>query len=241
MSTLISVGDAIRKYGDAQGNILKGHGRDHTTLLLVEFTDQANAREWIKQLLAGLSTGPSVLDTVRVTSTEKQLRDREAFKAAGQTADAGLFTSLVFTADGLQYLGAPAPQESQNQTPGQGRSGAFAAGMRAAAVHGLLRDPDPTDWEGEWWEDATAGKPSKIHAMLLLADNKLAERLQPAVNFMTERSESLGVRVRITQHGKRLVEDGHDIEHFGYADGVSQPLYLDNDEGTAPPTHAIRR
>lgn len=233
MSALISVDDAIKKYGDAQGNILKGHGRQHTALLLVELTDQANAREWIRQLLAGLSTGPSALDTVRVTSTEKQLRDREAFKAAGQPADAGLFTSLLFTAEGLRYLGVPTPPESQDQTPGLGRADAFAGGMRAAAARNLLGDPDPVNWDAGWWQ--APGQASPLHALLLLADDQLATRLQPAIKFMTERSVSLGVRVRITQHGERLVEAGHDIEHFGYADGVSQPLYLDNDQGAALP------
>jgi Dyp-type peroxidase family len=231
MSVRISPDEAIEKYGDAQGNILKGHGREHTTLLLVEFTDQGNTREWIRQLLAGLSTGPSVLDTVRITSTAKQLRDRQAFHKS--KADAGLFTSLLFTAAGLDYLGAPTPQESQDQTPGHGRASAFATGMRNAATLQLLADPKPTDWDAEWWTNTATGEPSEVHALLLLADD-LANRLQPAVAFMTQRSASLGVMVRIAQHGQRLLENGHDIEHFGYADGVSQPLFLNDDNDVEP-------
>lgn len=230
MSARITPAVAIKKYGDAQGNILKGHGRTYTTLLLVEFTDLTKAREWIGQLLAGLSTGPTARDTVRITSTEKQLRDRQAFTASA--ADAGLFTSLLFTAAGLEYLGAPAPQESPDQTPGLGRAAAFATGMRDATTQALLADPDPTKWDAEWWD--APGKPSPIHALLLLADNELASRLQPAVDFITQRSAALGVNVRITQHGQRLQQDNHDIEHFGYADGVSQPLFLDDDNDVEP-------
>lgn len=227
----LSIATARARYGDAQGNILKGHGRRHTMLFFVEFSDPARTAQWIGQLVKGLSTGPNATtDTVRITTTEKQLADSSYFAANQQ--DAGLFTSLLFTAAGLDFLQAPAPQEAPDQAPGQGRLDAFAIGMRAASTRALLADPDPADhWDKEWWD--AQGQPAAIHALLLLADDE-PTRLTPAVAFMRERSESLGVRVRIEQAGERLVEDGHDIEHFGYADGVSQPLYVQGAPDVTP-------
>ncbi|UOQ54328.1 Dyp-type peroxidase [Hymenobacter cellulosivorans] len=236
MSALISPEDAIKRYGKAQGNILKGHGRENVTLLFVEFVDTAKARQWIVQLLNGGNGTP------RIISTEQQLLDRQKLRQAkeqGSTFDAGLFASLLFTAAGLKHLQVPAmPQEATNQAPGRGRDGAFAAGMRDLAGS-QLSDPALSNWDAGWRSGPTTASP--IHALLLLADDQVLE-LEQAVAGIETRATDLGIRIRVQEQGKRLkegpAEEPHDIEHFGYADGLSQPLYL-KDDTNGPKPHSL--
>jgi Dyp-type peroxidase family len=254
---------AIKKFGDSQGNIIKAHGRTHSTFLFLEFGDLALARQFIQQLLDGLSTGPDAdRDTVRITSTKEQLEYRAARKQLeeqlgrklaphAKEGDAGLFTSLLFTAVGLAHLQVPTmPAEATTQAPApagapapQGRSDAFAQGMRAISTQKLLTDPASATWDEDWRLDQPEG-PHAIHAMLLLADSsERPVRLQPAVNFIKERARSLGITICVKQDGNRLLDaetSTHDIEHFKYADGVSQPLYLSNDLGATPHEHHQR-
>ncbi|UOQ73549.1 hypothetical protein [Hymenobacter cellulosilyticus] len=101
-----------------------------------------------------------------------------------------------------------------------------------------LQDPKLSDWDAGWRNADTT--PSAIHALLLLADNN-EKGLQQVAKDVLSQSADFGIQVRVQEQGKRLKEgpEGkeHDIEHFGYADGVSQPLYLSDDvspEGPSP-------
>lgn len=238
---LISPNDALHTFGDAQGNILKGHGRTHSTFLFVEFTDLAKTRAWLGNLLA-LAPGQG-----GVVSTAQQLHDRAAFQKATKTSasltgqvvppavDAGPFVSVLFTALGLRWLGAALPAEAADQVPGAPASTAFAQGMRDVTGRGL-HDPTPGKWDAGWFEKN--GQPTAVHALLLLASTRLPD-LDKAVGKAETALALAGATVRRKEEGKRLFEGTgpakHDIEHFGYADGVSQPLYLTDDHNPATP------
>lgn len=110
----ISPADAATLYGDAQGNTLKGHGREFSTFLFLEFTDAAHTRGWLRQLLATPAGQGGVV------STAQQLEQRAAYaaaKLAGRPIDAGPFVSLLFTAMGLKYLEARLPAEATTRWP----------------------------------------------------------------------------------------------------------------------------
>jgi Dyp-type peroxidase family len=228
--------EAKQKFRDSQGNVIKAHGRDHALLLFVEFSNPTQARQWVGQLLAGIATGNDpARDTVRITSTEQQLSDRERRQL--DDSDAGLFTGLLFSAAGLLALGLPAarlPAEGDQQAPG--RDDAFAGGMRDAGLQKLLHDPAPAAWEPAWRLDAPAG-PRTVHALLLLADDDLDGRLRPAATVIRNGLVAFGIRLSVEEQGSRLTEGNIDIEHFGYADGVSQPLYLTDDNPAAQAHH----
>ncbi|UOQ71631.1 Dyp-type peroxidase [Hymenobacter cellulosilyticus] len=227
---------AIDKYGDVQGNIIKGHGRDHAALLFVEFTNPAPAREWIRSLRTGEAG-------VRLTSTADQLRETLRFKEFGIPGN--LFAMLLLSASGIQKLGQAVPQEA-NQTPQLAAQGlphqtVFEQGMRSAAARQRLKDPDPKQWEKGWFESGT-DTPTPIDALLLLADDDW-EGVQHAARAIQEKLPAAGVELRLVDWGHSLRNDNGDgIEHFGYADGVSQPIYLQQDapnhepEGTAKDT-----
>ncbi|GAB2795552.1 hypothetical protein HNQ93_003023 [Hymenobacter luteus] len=197
MNALIIPDQAIKRYGNAQGNILKGHGRENVTLLFVRFGDSAKARQWINQLVE--QSGPTL---PRIVSTEQQLREREK-RQQEYSFDVGLFATLSFTAAGLGFLEVPAgqmPQEAVDQAS-FGRNGAFAAGMRAEATRRNLHDPDPADWDPGWWASGT--EPSALHALLLLADANAA-RLQQAVAAVKEQLPGFEIRLMVEENGQRL-------------------------------------
>ncbi|SEB22156.1 Dyp-type peroxidase [Pedobacter hartonius] len=69
----------------------------------------------------------------------------------------------------------------------------------------------------------------QIDAMLLLADDSEPYLLRETRSFVTE-FEKLGIQVVAIELGKALRNnEGEGIEHFGYVDGRSQPLYLTTD------------
>src|SRR5262245_54766605 len=122
-----------------QGNILKGHGRDHTIHLFLRLRSTpgalSKAKKWIKKFAKE-----------RVTTAKKQFEEMDDFhnfKIIG-----GLFANFLLTHKGYEILGVPSPRDRR-----------FVAGMKASRAD--LADPDPTEWE--------EGYRGEIHASILLA------------------------------------------------------------------------
>jgi deferrochelatase/peroxidase EfeB len=199
---------------DMQSNILKGHGRDHTGNVFVSF--KGMRPEAVAHLLRALAA--------LVNSALDQLRGAEAFKAA--RISGGRVTCLFLSAGGYRALGLP-----QRQWPADP---SFQAGMRGQGSK--LADPPPDAWgEGAW----SPGNPTP-DAMILVADDD-----EDAVTRDLERVEGLlngsGAKVLGVERGKayRRKQDprnpkGEGMENFGYADGRSQPLFLQEDVDAEP-------
>jgi Dyp-type peroxidase family len=186
---------------DLQGNILKGHGRDHTMNFFLSF-DRAAAAQ-VRGLLRQLGHEmPSALD---------QLTGAQVFKATRQ--DAGLFMAVFLSASGYDKLDAADLMPAGN---------AFRAGMKRRQA--TLADPATAGWEPTFAGD--------VDALILLAnDDTMA--LQQASAALKARIDSLGGAAAVVGievgRAQRNKEDGQGIEHFGYVDGRSQPLMLEED------------
>ncbi|TGE05450.1 Dyp-type peroxidase [Hymenobacter fodinae] len=224
---------AIKDYADVQGNILKGHGRDHAAFLFIELTsDKAKSQAWLQSLLDG--TGP-----VTLTSTAKQLQDTVRFKQFRIPGD--LFAMILFTTAGVEALGQTPPTEPKQADlpPSVAHlAPAFSRGMRTEDTRQLLSDPapEPDVYDPGWFKPGTA-EPTPLHALLLLADDDF-DLLQRTVRAVSDDLTGIG-EIRILEWGHALRNaDGNGIEHFGYADGVSQPVYLANDMPNDDPTSA---
>jgi len=195
-----------------QGNILKGHGRDRTANIFLEFhPDQIKAaRIWIAEFA----------DTM-VTSAKEQLAQNERFKR--HKVSGGLFAGLYISAAGYQFL-----QVAPELQPDVADS-SFGRGMR----HADLNDPEIDCWE------PTFGK-LQIHVMVLLAhDEKLA--LSKAVAELIAKVRPLTIETNLPpdhidhflskkigiEYGTAIRNaNGDGLEHFGYVDGISQPLFF---------------
>jgi Dyp-type peroxidase family len=223
-----------------QANILASHGRDYGRHLFIRFTGNAAAvKAWIRTKVA-----PAV---TTAAAQRKQSVDRAAAQAAGTIFDGGLVTGFFLSAAGYDYLGF-----DENKLP----STAFRKGMKDHSkfvVPDVLlgidlklknRDPEPANWE--------AGFQGQIHALITLADDKVGNDLSRLLNqvqlYKSQVDPALGKIVHI-QDGRVLRrpipgQPGRfePIEHFGYFDGISQPLFskaeldrYNQDQGRVPP------
>jgi Dyp-type peroxidase family len=211
---LVPVPEAfVRQFlGDVQGNILKGHGRPYVKCLFFTFVngDAKEAagpvvRDWIRRLADGV-----------ITSAPRQLEETELYHNHG--IPGGLFGAFFLSSAGYRYLGVDLPVPPPIPGAADLKADAFAAGMKASKD--LLKDPAAGDWETYFQSD--------VHAMLLLADVDPARLNQAAAEAILDiKAVTQALHV---EHGHVLNnEHGDGIEHFGYTDGVSQPLFLEED------------
>lgn len=194
---------------DLQANILKAHGRDHAAHIFLSF--------------AGMPA-PAVAEIVRnigqhCTSAYQQLRSNKRYPPY---FDGGTVRCLFLSASGYRAIGATLPTGD-----------AFAASM--AARRDELGDPDRSEWSPVGWDSALPTP----DAMVLIAD--------ASVEAVTRNLESVegwlngtGVRVLVVERGlqqRKIFKSGakaEGVEHFGYIDGRSQPLFLAEDLDNEP-------
>ncbi len=191
-----------------QGYILKHHGRTHAYHLFftLDKTKIAAAKKWITHFV-----------NHHAQSAAKQLKDAKAHHQpaeSGKAFDAGVFFNLSFSNAGLNALGA---DPSLIATPDP----SFANGMKKS--NATLAD-DPTVWE-----EAFQGE---IHGLLVIADSTsstVADTLEKMLLEVKPFCSATHI-----QKGKILRNAfGVGLEHFGYADGISQPNFLQNNDAPA--------
>lgn len=93
----------------------------------------------------------------------------------------------------------------------------FVAGMQKSS----LNDPPVASWEPYFAE--------VIHAIVLIGDAKLEPKTILVQQVMSLIASIPGVNVIAVQEGLALHHKNEGIEHFGYVDGRSQPLFLFED------------
>ena len=194
--------------GNLQGNILKGHGREHGLFLFFTFGGD----------LTQVKDSLCLLASKYVTSALKQHMEAEDFRAF--KIPGSLFGNLLLSATGYKKLGLdPDTLFPEGPEPIASTQSSFAAGLKATAKIDF-DDPPVKDWE--------EGFQQEIDAMLLLADDDRDYLLREGRRAITEIAAHN--TVCSVQIGDALRnEDGEGIEHFGYVDGRSQPLYLKSD------------
>ena len=188
---------------DTQGNILKSHGRDNSIHLFLSFTGAtADVLAWLR-----------MIGTTYVTSARQQQLDARAHRQSG--ADGGVFVNLCLSAAGYRALGLSEVMPDD---------ASFSGGAKQAAAS--LNDPPVTDWEPGFQKD--------IHALAIVAADDAADTAIAAHQIQTSLAgvadvvdQEVGAAMRVDRSGK-VVTDGSGTvhEHFGFADGVSQPLFF---------------
>lgn len=147
-----------------------------------------------------------------VTSSSRQLLDSRT-RETDPTFDGGTFFNISLSASGYNALGIPL-----NETPDDP---AFRAGAKLRT--GITGD-DLFTWENDFNTD--------IDALIIVADSNISTATREKDNILFSVPGFIDV-VKV-QKGKILRnKHGIGIEHFGYADGVSQPNFLANSDSPA--------
>ena len=193
--------DELALLQNLQGNILKGHGRDHTAniFFVLDPAQPLKSRRLLRELA-----------NFHLTSAHRQLLDTERFKATGEGG--GGFAHLALSFAGYQAIGlaTDAPTDPD-----------FTSGMKSTSSVAALSDPDVSTWEAPFQSD--------IHGIVLVADETESSTAALA-SIIKELIVDAGGSIVHVQHGKSLRNAaGVGIENFGYVDGRSQPLLLQED------------
>jgi Dyp-type peroxidase family len=176
---------------------------------------KAHAREHQRLVFLEFTGTPAQTKTwikanvlAKITTAEDQ-HQHSIKRAADRTFDGGLMANLVLSADGYRKLGFAIDGFA---------SKAFRSGMKAEGSP--KKDPAASSWE--------AGFRGVIHAMVAFA----ASSETAVENAASALGASAGgiVKVLVVERGRALkTANGLELEHFGYADGISNPKFDMND------------
>ncbi|MFJ4192403.1 Dyp-type peroxidase [Kitasatospora sp. NPDC089509] len=195
----------LRNSDDIQGDVLAGFRKDQASFLMLGFRDATTARAWLGRVL------PEIASTRQVAAFNTQFS--EARKQAGGHDPLGLvadWTGLSLTYRGLTLLAGKEPFP---------RTGADAFRQGPAK-----RSKDIGDIETSAPQNWLFGAPSGpvIDAVLTLASDDPAH-LANTVHRHRKLAGDNCVSVFFQQDGATLPGSLRGHEHFGFADGVSQP------------------
>ncbi|GAA3569470.1 peroxidase [Microlunatus spumicola] len=179
-----------------QGDLLPGLLKKNELLLFFRIDDPGDFLPFLKGL--PLTSMQTVLDQ------RAEVADRRSRGVTALIPAPGL--NVAFTFDGLTKLGVTGLSGAPGLTE-------FEAGM--AARQTVLSDPDPAHWRSVGPQRPADGVFVLTGASRAEIDDTIALHLAPAgANGWTVVREEAGVVRPDPVHGH---------EHFGYADGVSQP------------------
>ncbi|SEP52828.1 Dyp-type peroxidase [Amycolatopsis saalfeldensis] len=194
-------GDAATMLDELQPNILKAHARDHLSVLFLRFGENRKDAAAAKGFLAALANQ-------QMKSAKTQLQEISAFKAAGTGGTP--YVGVGLTAAGYHALGVK--QVPQDES--------FLRGMRDPATRQKLADPPRSTFD--------PGYHGEIHAVVLIgdaADGAMTARRNEVLALLPDSVTVLAEEAGLGRTNSR----GEGIEHFGYVDGRSQPLFLAED------------
>lgn len=192
---------------DTQGNILSSHGRNHSHHIFISFTaDNAVIKKWLAMMANNF-----------VTSAHQQMADSAKFSAT--QVDGGAFVNLCLSATAYAKLGdgVTVPDDPS-----------FMKGAKAAAK--ALNDPPVNEWE--------EGFQAEIDALIIVADDEndhgpdgaLSKILASLDGVAKVVDQETGAAMRLDDQGNVSTDKSARVhEHFGFADGVSQPLFFAKD------------
>jgi Dyp-type peroxidase family len=209
---------------EIQGNILKSHGRNHADYLFLKFKgDKEVAKKWI-----GSFTHRYVTSALEQAEEAKQFRQNK-------NVPGKIFANFFLTSAGYEYLGYPY-QEWPGDDP-------FRRGMKESRMLQELGD-DTEQWDKGFNDD--------IHALVLLAADRIVGPRTKEAKLEEQRDQTKLLKHPFLLQQKREAikkelkaiadvvhqqigyvlrdeQTGEEIEHFGFRDGVSQPLFLKRD------------
>jgi Dyp-type peroxidase family len=209
-------GDDAAMLDALQPNIVKGHVREHLRAVFLQFGGGSSSDDDYGYGRGKSEGGGGPAEARRflaavaglMKSARTHLEEVEAHHASGNEAKGTPYIGIGLSHAGYQALGVdPAPAD-----------GSFRAGMKSQQA--LLADPPPDEWEAPYRGD--------VHAVILIGDEDADSVVSLRQQIEALRPASVSILGEETGRGQHNPA-GDGIEHFGYVDGRSQPLFLTED------------
>lgn len=195
-----------------QGDILPGLRKRHEHLLFFSIDDPAAFKPFLKDMQI-TSMATAMAQAALIDARKKAGSDTEL-------PTPGL--NVAFTFDGLKRLGVPGlPGDSGTPAP---RWAAFQGGM--ASRHGILNDPPPAQWR-------VLRPGRRLHGVFIVTGASDAE-IADTIALQLSPVPGNGWHILHEERGKVRPPPVRGHEHFGFADGVSQPGVKGRTDATTP-------
>lgn len=225
------------KLSDVQGNILKGFDKPNVRLIFFKFgKSESQTKAWLRAIAMKI---PSTTKLMRAT---KQLKGRKRSDPQYHPQDVWLHVSL--SKSGIDELHLPIPPSSRIydvsekgttvQEYDDRLSYPFEDGMKARAhILGDTGDNSPEKWVEPFTYrmDANGNDAStRIDALFIVASDEEGDGDSYTLRLIEQATLGGAICVGM-QRGKALENGaGKQVEHFGFRDGISQPLIKEIDD-----------
>jgi Dyp-type peroxidase family len=201
--------EPILQTDDIQGSILPGFAKDIQTLLGFRIGQPGPARRWLVDIASSHLTSSEKVARYRDRNRRRYVRDEGS--RPDDPDQLAVWCNLGLSHDGLGALGLLTDDDDFFDE-------AFRAGL--AQRSGLLGDPadSGSPWHPGRWVVGGPGNP--VHVLVIVAGDT-RELVEDAARRLTTAAESHGLQ-RCWQETAGVPEL-RSREHFGFADGISQP------------------
>jgi Dyp-type peroxidase family len=204
----------LRDSEEIQGNVLGAFNKPHTTFLLLNFTNQQGARDWLKEVL------PRVTTTNELEDWNKEFSEAKRASGGQDPPMQAVWVNVGLTIDGLDALAEDFDSLDDDLTRLADRWGGFAAfrqkpRARADSVGDRGRSAPET------WLFGGPGQPDVDAVVTVAADEP--EDLQTRLSEIEQHAATNGVTTIFRLEGNTLPGERAGHEHFGFKDGISQP------------------
>ena len=225
---------------DLQGNILKGHGRDKSVQIFLTFPDpQENPekidalKNWIAQLAINeITSAKKQIDEAKDRKNQiEEGKDPNDKEVSGKTFVHFALSSSGYTKLGFSDSQQPKGANLQKREPTIDVEGSKETFYEEVFQQGIkqrqnaLLDPPVNTWDANFSNniiDALVIIANDLSEILNQKSIEIVGTLEPiTTNIFVEQGDTL----RKAFNGNKPIV----VEHFGYADGISQPIFLQED------------
>lgn len=195
---------------DIQGFGIAGFNKDHQESLVIRIGSQEGGRAFVRWL------SPQVANAWEVSSFNAIFREIRQRTEGSEPLEA-TWTALIISAAGFAALGVPI-----TDLPAGDSATAFAAGMANRSTQ--IGDTRPGDAPSGWLAPFQPGV-GQVHLGVVIASDD-GDDLDAQVLAIYQKVAETGCQVVFDERGETLPQPLTGHEHFGFKDGLSQPVIV---------------